>query len=990
MTKVHIIGLMFCLCGTCVVGQDFYYATRNYTAVDGLPQSQVKAIAEDKNGYLWIGTQGGGLARFDGRTFKVYTTMDGLLTNQVIGLVFDRHENLWIAHPRGLTRFNGLEFQRFQSPTVGDAKPIRRMYVSNDTIFTVNGSGLVSKIYNDSLYYWNQALFGERLVRGIHVGTESQTLFYLDDNSFVVRTSSGPAYPLDISSVTGTIRNAFNHKNEVMLQSENGVFRVDFSDRKVVKVNWDLPHRVLVYNQKEDEFWSADEGFLYKEKRKDGELKRTTILKDVFVNQVLHDSEGNVWLATDGRGLYKYYIQDFIQCSSENMRGIMAITMDSEGATWIGTMGKGLWRIKKGKINSYLDKSNDSYRNSIACVAEAPDGTIWAGSAYGLGRYNAVRDEFEWFTKEDGLSGDGIMCLAFDDKGMWVGTGNGLNYYDGKTFKVYKSEDGLSGNVIRALYYFDKYKTLYVGTEYSVNTVKGKSIGTLALPEMVNTWVLSINPYRDSLLLVGTSGTGVVVLNPNTGSRKLITTRDGMPSDFVYFVAADENDYVWMGTEKGINHIKLGDRLEVVENLHFDFDNGLKGVETNQNAFYLSPDSKYFGLVDGVYEFNDVNEDLLRSFDVHLTDVQILYGEYSPRPYADSSFGFYKIPYRPVLPPDKNHLTFEFNRVDKHYPKSVKYRYLLENFDKTWSQPSSTNEVTYSNLPPGEYTFRVMSTNNRGSWSDTEIAYGFSIKPPFYKTTAFIVGMLIFCSGVVTLILYVRVKQRVNRIVMLERIRQKEQESLRKEIARDFHDEMGNQLTRIINYVSLLKLNGNGNGNGNGHDSGLDLYTKVENSAKYLYTGTRDFIWSIDPVNDELSKLFIHIRDFGEKLFEEKQINFRAYNKAKEGIKLPYGFSREANLIFKEAMTNSFKSSGATNVTLLLDQSGSHQFELSLEDDGIGFSTADVEKSNGLQNIRERANRINAVLRIHSVKNEGTRIVLCFTLTKSKKYGLAF
>jgi signal transduction histidine kinase len=201
---------------------------------------------------------------------------------------------------------------------------------------------------------------------------------------------------------------------------------------------------------------------------------------------------------------------------------------------------------------------------------------------------------------------------------------------------------------------------------------------------------------------------------------------------------------------------------------------------------------------------------------------------------------------------------------------------------------------------------------------------------------------------------------------------------------------MGNQLTRIINYVSLLKLNGNGNGNGNGHDSGLDLYTKVENSAKYLYTGTRDFIWSIDPVNDELSKLFIHIRDFGEKLFEEKQINFRAYNKAKEGIKLPYGFSREANLIFKEAMTNSFKSSGATNVTLLLDQSGSHQFELSLEDDGIGFSTADVEKSNGLQNIRERANRINAVLRIHSVKNEGTRIVLCFTLTKSKKYGLAF
>src|SRR5690606_3881784 len=143
---------------------------------------------------------------------------------------------------------------------------------------------------------------------------------------------------------------------------------------------------------------------------------------------------------------------------------------------------------------------------------------------------------------------------------------------------------------------------------------------------------------------------------------------------------------------------------------------------------------------------------------------------------------------------------------------------------------------------------------------------------------------------------------RVNKIVMMERIRAREQETLRKEIARDFHDEMGNQLTRIINYVSLLKLNST-----NGNGSQADLYAKVEDSAKYLYTGTRDFIWSIDPGNDELSKLFLYIRDFGEKLFEEKNINFRAYNEVREKIKLPYGFGREANLIFKEVMTNAFK-----------------------------------------------------------------------------------
>jgi signal transduction histidine kinase len=109
-----------------------------------------------------------------------------------------------------------------------------------------------------------------------------------------------------------------------------------------------------------------------------------------------------------------------------------------------------------------------------------------------------------------------------------------------------------------------------------------------------------------------------------------------------------------------------------------------------------------------------------------------------------------------------------------------------------------------------------------------------------------------------------------------------------------------------------------------------------------------------------------------------------------EDQKLPYGFSREANLIFKEAMTNAFKSSCASNVTLSMEKGERGNFELSLEDDGVGFNPGDVENSNGLKNIRERANRINSVLRIHSVKNEGTKIVLSFTLTKTMKYGIAF
>lgn len=361
---------------------------------------------------------------------------------------------------------------------------------------------------------------------------------------------------------------------------------------------------------------------------------------------------------------------------------------------------------------------------------------------------------------------------------------------------------------------------------------------------------------------------------------------------------------------------------------------------------------------------------------------------------------FFKIPSHLSVPHNFNHLTFHFNRVDKRSPKSIQYKYFLKNFDKAWSPSSASNEVTYGSLPSGDYVFHVMATNKDGSWESKALTYAFTIETPFYKTAWFL-GFLVL--AIVALGLFAtmyRVRSRVARVMELERIRQREQEGLRKEIARDFHDEMGNQLTRIINYVSLLKLSVNGNVvngevvkgingiNGNGHHyngngqtsiNGLgELFNKVENTAKNLYSGTRDFIWAIDPINDELSQLFIHLRDFGVKLFEEKNISFRANNHVQEPVKLPYGFSREANFVFKEAMTNAFKHSEAKNVTISLSKSGD-EYAMELADDGKGFSYSSVT-INGLKNIKGRAERIKATLTLDGAPTKGTKVILTFNL----------
>ncbi|HOO09355.1 MAG TPA: two-component regulator propeller domain-containing protein, partial [Cyclobacteriaceae bacterium] len=725
----------------------------------------------------------------------------------------------------------------------------------------------------------------------------------------------------------------------------------------------DIENQVIQYDSLNDVYWTRYGDDLLMERKRGKAHQVDTILRGVNINQILPDSEGNTWLGTTGSGLYKFYVKDFDRYGHQLYGSVLSLVKGKEGEFWIGTLNKGIWKYADGATKHYSGAVSE-----VNQIRMGRDGSIWVGSYSGLGRYNAARDRFDWFTREDGIASAYINSLDIDQQGnVWYGTrANGVGYFNGTTFKNLLLNEGFEGRNVTALKCFPKFNSVYVGSEAGLTVIKNDSvIRKIPLPEFSSTIINSINPYKDSLLMLGSGGSGIMFIDPVSFKRKIISTADGLPSDFIYFVAADSDNIVWVGTEQGITRLKLNARLGIEQNLHYGYENGLEGVETNRNAFLLDGE-KYFGLIDGVYRYNELPREGWSSFPLHLRDIEILYGQYSSRAYSDSLAGFFRVPYRPKFPADRNHITFQFNQVDKRYPSSVRFKYFLENFDKTWSQPSSVGSATYSNLPPGEYVFNVVATNNQGSWDRQPLRYAFTVKAPFYQTEIFQVAMVLMLAGLIVLVFYLRVRKKINKIMEVERIRQQEQESLRKEIARDFHDEMGNQLTRIINYVSLMKLN-----NGNA----VALYDKVEESAKYLYTGARDFIWSIDPGNDELSKLFLHIRDFGEKLFEEKGMMYRALNSVAKNVRVPYGFSREANLIFKEAMTNAFNHSGAKNVTFTL-KIVDDAFEMKLADDGKGFDKGALAKMNGLKNMKARAERIGGILYIQSRAGAGTEISL--------------
>lgn len=938
------------------------FSLRQYTAVDGLPQSQVNMMVEDKEGYLWIATNGGGLARFDGNEFKVYTTRDGLSSNIVQYLKLDSRQNLWIINPVGITRYNGLDFKRFIPQGLHAKLSIRRVFEVNDTVFFVNSQRALGKIFNDSVYYWNKPVKDKRLILYTHLMPNKEICLYLNDSSFMIKSPLG-TYSLNHAKDFSFALSIFNYGKEVWINTEKGYFSIDTQRRKFVKRVMDIENQVIQYDSLNDVYWTRYGDDLLMERKRGKAHQVDTILRGVNINQILPDSEGNTWLGTTGSGLYKFYVKDFDRYGHQLYGSVLSLVKGKEGEFWIGTLNKGIWKYADGATKHYSGAVSE-----VNQIRMGRDGSIWVGSYSGLGRYNAARDRFDWFTREDGIASAYINSLDIDQQGnVWYGTrANGVGYFNGTTFKNLLLNEGFEDRNVTALKCFPKFNSVYVGSEAGLTVIKNDSvIRKIPLPEFSSTIINSINPYKDSLLMLGSGGSGIMFIDPVSFKRKIISTADGLPSDFIYFVAADSDNIVWVGTEQGITRLKLNARLGIEQNLHYGYENGLEGVETNRNAFLLDGE-KYFGLIDGVYRYNELPREGWSSFPLHLRDIEILYGQYSSRAYSDSLAGFFRVPYRPKFPADRNHITFQFNQVDKRYPSSVRFKYFLENFDKTWSQPSSVGSATYSNLPPGEYVFNVVATNNQGSWDRQPLRYAFTVKAPFYQTEIFQVAMVLMLAGLIVLVFYLRVRKKINKIMEVERIRQQEQESLRKEIARDFHDEMGNQLTRIINYVSLMKLN-----NGNA----VALYDKVEESAKYLYTGARDFIWSIDPGNDELSKLFLHIRDFGEKLFEEKGMMYRALNSVAKNVRVPYGFSREANLIFKEAMTNAFNHSGAKNVTFTL-KIVDDAFEMKLADDGKGFDKGALAKMNGLKNMKARAERIGGILYIQSRAGAGTEISL--------------
>ena len=246
---------------------------------------------------------------------------------------------------------------------------------------------------------------------------------------------------------------------------------------------------------------------------------------------------------------------------------------------------------------------------------------------------------------------------------------------------------------------------------------------------------------------------------------------------------------------------------------------------------------------------------------------------------------------------------------------------------------------------------------------------------------------IIIIQGIVTTLIFLLVilynnillKSRIKEIEIIEENSRKEMDAIRKEMAIDFHDEMGNHLASIITMVSTLSIKLS-----ESDKSISDVLIKLENSSKFLYKGTKEFIWSIDPQSDNLFEVLTYLRDKGVEFYSNTSIMFkvtRHFLDNARAITLPIGTSRHLLGIFKEAMTNCLKHSNADELTIdskINKVTGG--FEIILSDNGQGLKEEDINKSTkGFYNMDTRAEKINAQLILENNQPHGLKIIVKYT-----------
>ncbi len=522
-----------------------------------------------------------------------------------------------------------------------------------------------------------------------------------------------------------------------------------------------------------------------------------TTLSVGSVRGMLLDKLGTLWVSTYSGGINKYDknlpLFSVFRFQNGNPQGLSNKVVTSfaeakDGNTWVATDGGGLNLLDKyshffSHITVVPGAKNSLSSNGILALAKSKTGNkLWIGTfATGLDMYDEDTKTFTNYPKGTGerqLSDERVYALLEDKQNnLWIGTnGGGVNVLDEATQKitVYKNQAGndksLANDDIRC-FYEDGNGDIWVGTYNSGISIYHHSTHNFSQltkynSELANNIVYSICGDRHGNIWVGTYGGGLCEFDRKTRKFKTYTTDNGLSDNSVNSVIEDSKGFLWVSTNTGL------DRFNPVTNTFINYAerNGLQNHEFSRNAGFRSATGDiYFGGVNGfnIIDVNNIPENknippvVITDFQLFNKSVAIDSGN-SPLQQSIIDTRVIRLNY------DQAVFTFQFAALDYTISQNNKYAYKMDNFEKDWNYVDNHQFATYTNLNPGEYTFRVKACNNDGVWNEEGTAIKIIIVPPFWLTWWF--RLLVVCLLAVGLyvVLYFRTKHIHERQQLLE------------------------------------------------------------------------------------------------------------------------------------------------------------------------------------------------------------------------------
>ena len=716
-----------------------------------MPQSQVWDVEQGVNGYLWVGLYGGGVARFDGRQFETLTMEDGLPSNLVTTLHVDSAGTLWMGTRGGLARYDGTTMESFTEANSALAH--------NSVHTVVGGAGDTTWIgTSEHLYVHdgeNLRLLAPNRIQNLHQGSlaaRGDTLWigtsgglYRYTDSTLTRVRLPGERESHVVTMLSTAPNGL-----LWVETEEGLFRYDGTQFDPLPGTSSLTV-LQVLDPSGEAPWLGTRDGLYR--WKDGRLT-SALVDSVTVQDVFLDRERNVWVATDGEGLFKCAPTPFDHYTTADglpAELVWAVDAGPNGELWVGTRN-GLARYDG---TSFVDVPGPDGRlqQEVISVYWTEEGVLWVGARSTLFRYDG-----ETYTAYERVGDEPIGTITdigeTSSGDVWFATlQRGILRYDESGFTRYTTADGLVSNQVRSLA-IDAKGQVWAGE--GASRFDGQLFHpTPAVVDADLGGMSSLTIDADGYLWMGTQR-GVFMHPPPRTTRPdslvAFTPEDGLNGTSSVFVLLDQNENLWVGNEGGVNRLDIGTykRTGEMPIRSYGKKDDLKGGVAAEHATYAAPDGAlWFGTTEGLVRYNP-QEDRGRAAAprVFVTDVQLYPQSQDWSRYAENETRWEHLPAGLRLPHDRDHIIFRFAGLSYTAPERVTYQYRLKGLDEQWSPVTKRRRASYPNVPPGTHTFQVRAANSDGVWSETT-TYSFTVTPPFWQTTWFYVLCALGLVGLV-------------------------------------------------------------------------------------------------------------------------------------------------------------------------------------------------------------------------------------------------